>query len=276
MLSDEQLASTGLDEIRTLLNEQPPSDANLDLMSGWAGVVAIATAAIERSQARDLVAATARLVDEYVRVLGAQLEDELYARSLRKIGMAHGSTGISYALARAATVLDHGPARAAAQNLLEREEERTARRGGIGARVDGYGDWRTPARSWCWGTSGYLLARTSSHVEQLGTTRPEHIETSLIHTINAKRARSHLCCGEAGQLLALDTTARLTRDDRARAAADRLAAGLVAQVQADELFHFYSFCTVQPPGLFWGRAGIGYALCRLACPERVPNILLIE
>jgi len=92
----------------------------------------------------------------------------------------------------------------------------------------------------------------------------------------AERDRVHLCCGEAGQLVVLDAVASCLGDERARLAADRLAGALAADALSGERWSFFESCSFDAPSLFWGRAGVLWALCRITRPDVVPNLLVVE
>ena len=63
-----------------------------------------------------------------------------------------------------------------------------------------------------------------------------------------------------------------------RDAADRLADLLADQAMADGPWSFYSETSITTPGLFWGLAGVGYALLHHLDPAgtRLPSILTAE
>jgi lantibiotic modifying enzyme len=67
---------------------------------------------------------------------------------------------------------------------------------------------------------------------------------------------------------------RLGRTDWAERAG-RIAGGILAGIRE----HGWSFGMpgrTESPGLMIGLAGIGYGLLRLAAPERVPSVLILE
>jgi lantibiotic modifying enzyme len=263
-------------------------DTRLDVLGGWSGVLAAMLAVLERT---DRAEATSRaalpfaeghapegpttllarrataLCTDIVAQVERRIDDPLRQARMDKLGYAHGITGISAVLQRAGHTLGDRRATEAAQVLLDREDAKIAHR-------DGRPGWRPrakadPVRSWCWGAAGYAVARTGPAMD--GVDAP-HLCGAVDVLDDADRDRSHLCCGEAGQLVALDAVAR-SGDGRARRAADRLAAQMVRDTGSDGPWHFYETTSFTPPSLFWGLGGIAYALLRVSRPDVVPNVL---
>jgi lantibiotic modifying enzyme len=64
-------------------------------------------------------------------------------------------------------------------------------------------------------------------------------------------------------------------DPALRARADRVARGILDDIRGAGWLCGNPL-RVESPGLMTGLAGIGYGLLRLAAPERVPSVLLLE
>ncbi|KAB8331084.1 type 2 lantipeptide synthetase LanM [Scytonema tolypothrichoides VB-61278] len=130
--------------------------------------------------------------------------------------------------------------------------------------------------AWCHGAPGIGLARLRclQHLDDAAI-RAE-INTALQTTLTQGFGHNHsLCHGDLGNLELL-LQASLTLDDpQWKTQVDRLAAIILESI--DE--HGW-LCGVplgvETPGLMTGLAGIGYGLLRLAEPERVPSVLVLE
>jgi type 2 lantibiotic biosynthesis protein LanM len=135
---------------------------------------------------------------------------------------------------------------------------------------------------WCGGLAGQVLARLDMADGAPAPRQAGYLDRAaglLLRT--GPLPEMSLCHGELGVLEAL---AALAADPRGWGRYDRgtLATALAARtgVLLDALDEEGARCgtpnTVATPGLLCGLAGIGYGLLRLAFPERVPSVLLLE
>jgi lantibiotic modifying enzyme len=95
-------------------------------------------------------------------------------------------------------------------------------------------------------------------------------------TVENGFGRNHsLCHGDLGNLELVTVAAEtLDRPDWAERAG-RIAGGILAGLrERGPLFGLPG--RTEPPGMMTGLAGIGYGLLRLAAPERVPSVLILE
>ncbi len=196
--------------------------------------------------------AAGRLAERYANHLVTTVESGLRGRVAADHGFARGFQGIAWSLGQYGEPGDRylDAARTAAD--LDRRDGRTGH-GGPG---------------WCSGDAGTALARAATGVPadldaylRAATERPVLADLSLCH----------------GELGAVESLAWLAgREHPTAEAARRRRAGLVlAAVQ-----QYGPQCgtprAIPSPGLLTGLAGIGYGLLRLAFPERVPSVLLLE
>jgi type 2 lantibiotic biosynthesis protein LanM len=190
-----------------------------------------------------------RLAERYADHLVSTVESGLRGRVAADHGFARGFQGIAWSLGRYGVPGDRylDAARTAAD--LDRRN--------------------APAgHGWCSGDAGTALARAAAGV-------PADLDSYL--SAAAERpvlADLSLCHGELGAVESLMWLA--AREYPTAEAARRRRAGLVlAAVQ-----QYGPQCgtprAVPSPGLLTGLAGIGYGLLRLAFPERVPSVLLLE
>ncbi len=201
-------------------------------------------------------------------------------------GLAHGSAGVGYALARvgAATGVDafHDAARRAFA-FTHAWCPPAARRWTL-AEDEGEGGGREPGMvAWCHGAPGVALAETLARglmEEATVVMGSELVDAALAVTATARLHHAdHLCCGNLGRVEVLWVLGqRLGRPEVSDAA--RRLAGAVAS-RAAEWGHYRLSArgharVVFDPGFFRGLAGIGYEFLRLAAPERVPSVLAFE
>ena len=131
--------------------------------------------------------------------------------------------------------------------------------------------------AWCHGAPGIGLARLGSLDLMDSPSIRRDIQSALITTTRGSvLPRDHICCGNAGlaeTLLlaglklgdpgwtqeALGIMSRLVRRAKRR--------GSIGVTFRSGLFN---------PSLFQGAAGVGYQFLRLACPDIIPSVLLLE
>ncbi len=130
--------------------------------------------------------------------------------------------------------------------------------------------------AWCHGAPGIGLARLRclQHLDDAAI-RAE-INTALQTTLDQGFGHNHsLCHGDLGNLELL-LQASLTLDDpQWKTQVDRLAAIILESIDKHGWLCGVPL-GVETPGLMTGLAGIGYGLLRLAAPERVPSVLVLE
>lgn len=257
--------------------------SRLDLLGGSAGTVCMALSALDAirlggDQDPAFLRSATAFVDRFVSDVQTQLAHPVWARRLRSIGMAHAGTGVSYALMRAARTLGHDEARAVATDLLDAEDARIARRGGVGAKLRRLqGGGKEPRRGWCWGASGYLEARLTDCFDATPWRVPEHLDATIDAVVaEGTSQRDHLCCGRAGYLVALERAERRLGSERAAEARSVLARCLVDRAGTNNALRFHHEVGFDSPSLFAGRAGVVMALCRAARPDLVVDVLAVE
>ncbi|NUR96926.1 MAG: type 2 lantipeptide synthetase LanM [Kribbellaceae bacterium] len=190
-----------------------------------------------------------RLAERYADHLVATVESGLRGRVAADHGFARGYQGIAWALGQYGVPGDRYLDAARAATDLDR------RNGPAG-------------HGWCSGDAGTTLARATAGV-------PADLDSYLrAATERPVLADLSLCHGELGAVEPLMWLA--AREHPAAEAARRRRAGLVLAV----LEQYGPQCgtpnAVPSPGLLTGLAGIGHGLLRLAFPERVPSVLLLQ
>jgi type 2 lantibiotic biosynthesis protein LanM len=262
-----------------------PQDAKHDLIAGASGcLISLLTLHEVRPSDRLLDAAVQcgerLLVRALPRARGLGWLLEAAGRA-PLLGLAHGAAGIAWPLLRLATVTGERRYRETALQALEYE------RSLYDPGKRNWPDLREGATmeeaqephfmwAWCHGAPGVGLGRLAglSHLDD-ATVRAE-IENAVESTIENGFGRNHcLCHGDLGNLETVMLAARrLGRPDWA-GRAGRIAGGILAGIREHgRLFGIPG--RTEPPGLMTGLAGVGYGLLRLAAPERVPSVLILE
>lgn len=129
--------------------------------------------------------------------------------------------------------------------------------------------------AWCHGAPGIGMARLASLGHGDDPTLRVEIDAALQTTLASGFGGNHcLCHGDLGNLELFILAAQTLPATEHRATAERIAAGILADIRAR------GWITgvpqgVESPGLMTGLAGIGYGLLRLADPVRVPSLLTL-
>ena len=273
LLADAQAAA------RIVTPERIAGDTVLDLLGGSAGallgLLALADAtgdadALERARlcGRRLLDARTQAPTGH-RVWETVTPDRLLA------GMSHGAAGIAYALLRL-------HARTNDADVLEAGQEAIAyERALYDAEARNWPDLRQDVQpafwtTWCHGAPGIGLARLGG----LGIWEDDQtmgeIEAALATTSAHAPAYDnvHLCCGLFGRLdLLAEVGQQLGRADVLQEALRRAWAEAERARQLGRYRLRLLDQGAPAPTLFYGMAGIGYQLLRLARPDALPSVL---
>jgi type 2 lantibiotic biosynthesis protein LanM len=190
-------------------------------------------------------------------------------------GFSHGNAGIAWSLLKLYKITARESFRSAALSAID--YERTLF-------VPEQGNWRDIRHisknefmtAWCHGAPGIGLSRLCT-LQYLNNAKIRtEIEISIKTTLaQGFGANDSLCHGNLGNLEFLLKASEILKDPKLRKKVYCLAAMILENIER------YGFrCGVplnaETPGLMVGIAGMGYELLRLAFPERVPSILLLE
>jgi type 2 lantibiotic biosynthesis protein LanM len=262
-----------------------PADESNDLIAGASGSL-IALLTLHEVRPSDRLLATAVQCGERLLARARPMErglgwDLKVAGPTPLAGLSHGVAGIAWPLLRLAAKTGDRRFRETALAALEYErslynpEKRNwpdLREGAIlEDATEPYFMW-----AWCHGAPGVGLGRLAGLPYLDDVSVREEIEIAVASTIENGFGRSHcLCHGDLGNLEVVTLAAeRLGRPDWALRAG-RIAGGILAGIrESGWLFGLPG--RAEPPGMMLGLAGIGYGLLRLAAPERVPSVLILE
>jgi type 2 lantibiotic biosynthesis protein LanM len=292
-LNEAALVEESTQMVRRLTPEIIQADRQLDIVSGAAGAILC------------LLAVHAARPDDGVLELAVACGRQLLARRTADgqgrrawisgigpdamlSGFAHGAAGIAYSLLRLHRVCGIEEFRHAAAGAIEYEDSLFAPE--VGNWLDLRKDLSKPSddgappprfgNSWCTGAAGIGLARLGG-LDGLDTPA---IRADIDHALAAAQAKvatsqdnpDCICCGNFGLIELLLTAGQQLGRPELGELAHRRAAEIVAQAGPDGGYWYANYLPrgLFSPGLFQGAAGVGYQLLRLACPERVPAVLL--
>lgn len=276
LLGEQSMVASAVASLARVLEVTAESDPmpKLDLVDGRTGLLAVASTFVARGGADVALLRehTRALLDDVVDATAAQWDDEVAGRRLRSIGVAHAGTGVAMVLHRGAVASDRPDAAVVADRILDHENAKVDRRGGVGAAIERHRGGRAPRPGWCWGGAGFLLARLDPALD--GRTEAAHLRATVDAVVEPHECRSGLCCGRAGTLVAADEASRHGVPGAAELAAS-LRSQLIAEAEGAAPSCFVPPLSFAGSSLFMGRAGVAYALARVADPERIPNVLTI-
>jgi len=198
-------------------------------------------------------------------------------------GFSHGAAGIAWSLLRLAAA--SGEPRFRTLGLAAIEYERSlydpVQKNWPDFREDGspvgvLHDLDPFMSAWCHGAAGVGLARLGTlDLLDDAAVRGE-IAAALETTLARGFGKNHsLCHGDLGNVELFLLAARRLGDPSLEEKAYRIAGGILDS-HANGGWRFGMPRGAEPPGLMIGLAGVGYGLLRLAAPERVPSVLLLE
>jgi len=189
-------------------------------------------------------------------------------------GASHGAAGIAYALLRLSQITGETKFREAAI------EANTYERSVFSLAEQNWPDFRGEKpyflANWCHGASGIGLARVGA-LDILDTDKIREDIKVAIYTTEQSGLRDIdiLCCGNLGQIEFLFTAARKLSQPQLLEIVTKRTEQVVNRAEERGTFG-YRYPLVYTPGFFQGTAGIGYELLRLAYPEQLPSVLLLE
>lgn len=276
-----------------------PEDEHLDLMAGSAGCLSVLLA-LARARPRSVALDLARGCGERLLEMAVPQRSGIgwpmrLAGSRALAGLSHGAAGFALALLRLATATGETRFRDAALEALAYERSLYSPehrnwpdlRQGAEPPIDLpgsspgvteeqlHGEGRFMC-AWCHGAAGVGLARVAG-LPHLDTAQVrEEIAAAVGTTLESGFGRNHsLCHGDLGNLLFLQQAARALDDRELEGRVGRCAGGVLAGIEEHGFLPGLARGT-EPPGLMVGLAGMGWALLRLAEPQRVPDVLTLS
>jgi type 2 lantibiotic biosynthesis protein LanM len=280
---------TEAEKIVELLPDLIAKDEQLDIISGAAGCIGGLIALYHCLPSDRTLATAIQCGDRLIACAqpmqhGIAWSTKISEDTAPLAGFSHGVAGIAWALLELASLT--GEQRFHTTALAAIEYERSLFVAEVGnwldlrnftAQVMKKDDSKHSCMTaWCHGAPGIGLARLRC-LPHLGDRQiRSEINTALKTTIAHGFGSNHsLCHGDLGNLELL-LQASLTLDDpQWQTQLDRFAAMTLASINQHGWLCGVPL-GVETPGLMTGLAGIGYGLLRLAAPELVPSVLVLE
>ena len=280
------------EEMASSLSEVIDADQAFDIVGGTAGCLAALLSLHAVAPGDSTLAAAVRCGDHLLKHAQALPQGIGWSSQTAEVpltGMAHGNAGIALNLLRLAAISQEERFRQGALAAMDYERSMFLPEKNNWADLRGVSlsaltedpqmiksPKRSPMVAWCHGAAGIGLARLGSlqfHDDE--ATRAE-IEAAVQATRAEGFGTSHsLCHGDMGNLETLLMASRLLPEHYPGEIVERLQASLLQSMRTQG----WRSCVpqgVETPGLMHGLTGTGYELLRLAWPEQVPSVLLLE
>ena len=283
MFDDPMLIEEASNLARLMTPTRIEKDKLLDVLGGIAGALLVLTSLYDETGDQEIletaITCGEHLLNTRVEEQGIKVWKTIATSPLT--GYSHGMSGIADALLRLWGRSGDERFRAAALEALRYEELVYAeeKRNWPDLRHDPSNGEVPYGAQWCLGAAGIGLARLEalSYLATPAIKRDVEIalQTTLDYGIGTK---DDLCCGDMGRAdILLTAGLRLGRHELVNEALRRAGAILqTARNQGGYRLISRSGVLTAAPGLFKGIAGVGYALLRLAAPEKIPSVLLLE
>jgi len=282
LLALELLQRTGMGEagvlaerlIAQLRPERLLADEGIDLISGVAGLIGpLLLTGSPRAQE------LAVLCGE--RLLTLQLEDGGWPTGAPAsqgkpplAGFSHGAAGMASALARLAQASGEGRFADGARRAVGYERSVFDHELGNWPDLRSSSEPKTFMLSWCHGAPGILLSRVilaeAGVADAYSAAEQQSAQASTLAALETQLSRAgdpaaHLCCG----VLGLTSVLRVDAHARGRTLAEPVAAAESAVIRGAQTNGDYTFYAVDTgslnlPGLYTGKAGVGLALLEAA------------
>jgi len=263
-------------------------DQQFDIMSGAAGCIASLLSLYDYQPTNSTLTAAIQCGDRLIafgqpmkRGIGWMTENQ---NEKPLTGFSHGAAGIAWALLELALVT--GEQRFATTGLAALEYERSL----FIPEVGNWPDLRNFTATflnknnnksicmtaWCHGASGIGLSRLRCLPYLKDTAISSEINIALKTTLAEGFGKNHsLCHGDLGNLELLLQASLTLNDPYWETQVKRLATAILESIDKHGWLCGVPL-RVETPGLMTGLAGIGYGLLRLAAPELVSSVLVLE
>jgi lantibiotic modifying enzyme len=273
------------DRITARLEALLDEDAAYDVIGGAAGCLLVLLAfarATGRPEAHRLAKKCGEHLLRHARPVGEGLAWTPRSNGRPPLsGVSHGGAGFAWALLELAAATGDPRFREAALGALAHERtlfvpERSNWRDLRSFHGPGGGF----GMAWCNGAPGIGLSRLAVLERLEDPAEREVVRGEIGHALAITWREGFgpsqcLCHGSLGNLELLTEAARRLGEERWLEPAGQVAAAICEEVRAGR-FNCGVPGGFETPGLMDGLAGIGYGLLRLADPERVPSVLLLE
>jgi type 2 lantibiotic biosynthesis protein LanM len=198
-------------------------------------------------------------------------------------GFSHGAAGISLSLLRLYAATGKIAFLEAAKEAIEYEQSVFDKsvKNWLDFRVSEDKNQTNFLHTWCHGSAGIGLARLGSlsiiQTEEIYSDINIALETTQKYGI-PRTDIDHLCCGHMGRADLFILASQKLGNQEWLNTAIKQAAWVVERAKENGEYSFgpHSYKSAYSPSFFRGNAGIGYQLLRLALPEPLPSVLILE
>ena len=288
VLWDKPALLSEAEELVELLPSLIAEDEHLDIIAGAAGCLGSLISLYRCKPSQSTLAAAIQCGDRLIaqakpmkQGIGWVLKD-IGTKPLS--GFSHGAAGMAWALLELSALT--GEKRFYQTALDAITYERSLFYPELGNWLDlredktlGYGanqDQHHCMTAWCHGAPGIGLGRLRSLPYLDNLTIHGEISTAIKTTLEQGFGFNHsLCHGELGNLELLLQASLTLNDSQCQTQVNRLTAIILESIEQHGWICGVPL-GVETPGLMTGLAGIGYGLLRLAEPQRVPSVLVLE
>jgi type 2 lantibiotic biosynthesis protein LanM len=284
-LKEDALLEEALRVADAIAPELITTDQKLDVMAGSAGAI-LALLALYHETTEPAILDKAIACGQHLLKYSTSFEGSPKAWKTfgekPLTGFSHGAAGIAYALLRLYAVTQNSAYLEAALEGIAYE------RSVFSSSAANWPDFRSCDRqngqpgfmvSWCHGAPGIGLARLGGlsilETEEIHQDVEVALQTTQKYGL---QGLDLLCCGNFGRTeLLLVAAQKLSRPELREMALQR-ATCVVARAEQTGAYKLFPNLPnyVFSPGFFQGTAGIGYELLRLAYPEVLPSVLLLD
>jgi len=266
--------------------KQIHSDRALDVIGGAAGTLLCLLACYRAGGDREILD---RAVDCGRHLLATREKDRSGFRTWPTLGkkhltgFAHGAAGIAYALLKLYVETGEREYYDAAKEAIDFEAHEFV------PERNNWPDHREYTKkeeelagpafmtTWCHGGPGIGLARLGGLDVMDSPGIGNDIQASLKTASQCGLLpRDHICCGNMGIVETLLVAGAKLSDPEWTQKALRMTSEVVARAKRRGSFGVTFRNGFFNPSLFQGAAGVGYQLLRLACPDEIPSVLLLE
>ncbi|GCE46887.1 lanthionine synthetase [Thermosporothrix hazakensis] len=263
--------------------EKLEQDSAFDVIGGAAGCIA-ALLSLYQATSTDEVLMVARRCGDHLLASAQEMSQGIGWRTPLSeqplTGFAHGNAGIALSLLRLFVACGE-------ERYLEAARKAVAYERSLFSEAEqNWPDLRDlPGRSreqqsfmvaWCHGASGIALSRlgmlSCMDDAMLRAEIGAALKTTLIRGFGLNHS---LCHGDFGNLEALLLASQRFQKPEYEQMVHRLTAALLVSIQEQGIVTGVPQ-GVETPGLMLGLAGVGYALLRLAAPQEMPSVLLLD
>lgn len=280
------------EEMANNLSELIDADQAFDIVGGTAGCLAALLSLHAVAPGASILATAVQCGDHLLKHAQSMPQGIGWSSQSTEApltGMAHGNAGIALNLLRLAAISQEERFRQGALAAIEYERSMFLPEKNNWADLRGVplatltenpqaikSPQRSPMVAWCHGAAGIGLARLGSLAYHDDAATRTEIEAAVQATRAGGFGTSHsLCHGDLGNLETLLMASRVLPEHYPGEIVERLQDSLLASMRALG----WRSCVpqgVETPGLMHGLAGTGYELLRLARPELVPSVLLLD